>query len=145
MKKENIGKVLNIFTTTKEGKREQKNFITTNYKGIEKDKYQNKDPNRSILLTPKSSYTMALENNIPLKSGELGENILVDFNICCSDVGTKYEIGSTQLQISQEGTICKGLSKIDNKLPKLLKTQRGIFAKVIKPGKISINDEIFKL
>jgi len=34
------------------------------------------------------------------------------------------------------------LTKIDNKLPKLLKKDRGVFAKVLQIGTISQNDKV---
>jgi len=46
------------------------------------------------------------------------------------------------LQISQNCTLCNSLSKIDPKLPKILKDDRGIFAFVLESGEIKQSDEI---
>jgi MOSC domain-containing protein YiiM len=54
-------------------------------------------------------------------------------------------MGEVLLQISQNCTICDHLSSIDEKLPDLLKDDRGIFAKVIKGGVIKKGDEIYLL
>jgi MOSC domain-containing protein YiiM len=72
----------------------------------------------------------------------LGENILIDYNPYDLPVGTKLEIGEVVLEISQHCTLCKSLTKVDNALPKLLKNDRGIFAKVVKSGNISLKDKI---
>ncbi|MDC0933831.1 MOSC domain-containing protein, partial [Arcobacteraceae bacterium] len=67
---------------------------------------------------------------------------LVDFNPYDLEEGTKIFIGDTILQITIECTICDLLTKINNKVPKLLKKDRGVFAKVIKKGSLHIGDEI---
>ena len=46
------------------------------------------------------------------------------------------------MQISQNCTLCRSLSKIDSKLPKILKNDRGIFAFVLEAGEIKENDEV---
>jgi MOSC domain-containing protein YiiM len=106
------------------------------------DKFYEKDPNRSVLIASVDSYKIAKEKGVDASFGALGENILIDFNPYKLAIGTNIEIGETTLEISQHCTICKSLAKVDNSLPKLLKNDRGIFAKVIKGGLINLDDEI---
>jgi hypothetical protein len=48
-----------------------------------------------------------------------------------------------RLQITQNCTLCKGLSAVNSKLPKLLKNDRGIFARLIEgSARINIGDTI---
>lgn len=140
-----LSKVLKLYITLQNGTKVTKEFINVDKNGIENDKHYKTNINRSILLTATSSYELAKKNNIQLHNGDLGENILVDFDIFSSKIGTQYKIGTAILQITQEGTLCKGLSKINTQLPKLLKTKRGIFAKVIKSGIIKPQDDVIKL
>jgi len=122
-------------------KKEQKS-LQVDENGVIGDKFYSKEKNRSVLLSSTKSYDVAKSNNIDLKYGELGENILVDFDIYLLPIGTLLKVGSSLLQISQNCTLCKSLSKINPKLPKLLKDDRGIFAFVLEAGEIKQGDKI---
>ncbi len=139
-----IGKVLKLFIS----KPQLKDRITlenlrVDQNGVIGDKFYAKDITRSVLLTSKDSYDLAKVNNIEINFGLLGENILMDFNPYSLDAGTRIKIGEAILEIAQNCTICNHLSVVDKKLPKLLKNDRGIFAKTIIDGTIKVGDEIF--
>jgi len=136
--KQEIGKVLTLFKS-----KQKADEILLDESGIVGDKFYAKDTNRSVLLISQDSYDLAKRENITLKEGVLGENILLSFNPYSFKLGTKIIIGDAVLEISQNCTICNSLSSIDKKLPKLLKNDRGIFAKVLKGGVIKTNDKIF--
>ena len=141
-----IGKILKLFISIKGiEKRVEQEQLSVDENGILEDKFYAKDRQRSILLSSKESYLLTQEHSIDLNYGELGENILMDFNPYLLPVGTQLQIGEVILEITQACTICNHLSKIDKKLPKLLKEDRGIFAKVIKKGNIYNSDTIFML
>ncbi len=142
-----VGKILTLFTSSKDlSDRVQKNVLNIDEKGIIEDKYYNKDPQRSILMTSKDSYTLMKQHNITAQYGTLGENILIDFNPYHLKPGTQFKIGqNVLLEISQYCTICNHLSDIDERLPKLLKKDRGIFAKVLQKGVIAQGDNIYML
>ena len=141
-----VGKILKLFISIKGlEKRVEKKQISVDENGILGDKFHGKDRQRSILISSKDSYLLTQENNISIDYGELGENILMDFNPYLLAVGTQLQIGEVILEITQTCTICNHLSKIDKKLPKLLKEDRGIFTKVIKEGNIYEDDAIFML
>ncbi|RLA65111.1 MAG: MOSC domain-containing protein [Epsilonproteobacteria bacterium] len=114
-------------------------------KGITKDKHYNKDKERSILIASLESYVLAKKYDIDITYGALGENILIDYNPYHLESGSRLKIADTILEISQHCTLCKSFAKIDPKLPDLLKDDRGIFAKVIKPGSIKEGDAIYLL
>ena len=67
----------------------------------------------------------------------------MDYNPHNLSMGSKIKIGSVILEITQDCTICEHLSVIDIKLPRLLKNDRGVFAKVLKAGIIESNDSIY--
>jgi len=141
-----VGKVLKLFISIKGlDKRTKRELLEVDKHGILEDKFYAKDIQRSILLSSNDSYILTQDNNITLSYGELGENILMDFNPYSLDVGTKLQIGEVILEITQACTICNHLSKIDKKLPKLLKEDRGIFAKVVKDGTIHQDSTIFMI
>ena len=139
-----VGKVISLFISNF-SKREEQNSIEVDSRGIIDDKFYNKDINRSILITSIDSYKLATNKDIDINYGQLGENILTDYNPYNLAVGARLKIGDAILEITQNCTLCKSLSKIDSKLPKLLKDDRGIFAKVVKDGKLTKEDSIYLL
>lgn len=143
MQLKNVGKVLNLFISVPgSSTRIEKESFELDPKGIVEDKYYDKNIHRSVLITSHESYDLAKEHDIEVPIGALGENILINYNPYHLNAGDQFSMGEVVLQISQNCTICDHLSAIDERLPRLLKDDRGIFAKVIKGGTIKKNDEI---
>ena len=142
----NVGKVISLFISVEgSSTRVEKESFELDPKGIIEDKFYNKNILRSVLLTSEESYELAKEHHIQMPFGSLGENILIDYNPYHLNGGDQLRIGEVLLQISQNCTICDHLSSIDEKLPTLLKDDRGIFAKVIESGMIKKGDEVYLL
>jgi MOSC domain-containing protein YiiM len=142
-KKQKIGQIKQLFiSSTEEKKRIFQENIYVDEEGIVSDKYHNTNQERAILISPIHAYELMKEKDIEARYGQLGENILVDFNPYSLKEGTQLFIGDSIIEITIECTICKLLTKIDNKVPKLLKNDRGVFAKVIKEGVLTIGDDI---
>lgn len=138
-----VGKIQKLFISQKKTKtRVSKKNIFVDFQGIQEDKFYNKNIDRSILLSSIYAYELMNKQKINATHGELGENILVDFNPYDLEKGTQLLIGDVILEITIECTICNGLNKIDDKVPQLLKNSRGIFARVVQGGTIQINDTI---
>lgn len=141
-----VGKILSLFVSTKESTMPiEKIVINVDEKGIIGDKHYDTDTQRSVLITSIESYTLAKEHQIEMSHSSLGENLLIDYNPYALPVGSKLQMGDTVLEITQNCTLCNHLSKIDTKLPKLLKNDRGVFAKVVQNGSISQEDDIYLL
>ncbi len=139
------GKILELFITKDDADktRERVAFVKVDNDGILEDKFYAKNILRSILITATDSYKITQENKIELPWGSLGENIVTDINPYHLVCGDKLKIGTNTLEITQNCTLCKGLSSVNPKLPKLLKDDRGIFAKVISgEGRIEVGDTI---
>ena len=139
------GKVIELFITKDDANKTRKNVqsVLVDNDGIIEDKFYAKNLQRSILLTSTDSYKLTQENDIDIKTGSLGENILIDINPYHLVMGDKVFIGDVELEITQNCTLCKGLSTVDSKLPKLLKNDRGIFAKVISGASaIKLGDKV---
>ena len=133
-----IGKVVSLFISVKGvAKRVEQSVIEVTTEGVVGDKFYAKETDRSVLITSVESYQLATNKDITIEYGELGENILIDYNPYVLPLGSQIVIGEVILEITQNCTLCKSLTKIDNKLPKLLKDDRGVFAKVIKGGNIA--------
>ncbi len=145
--KNEIGKVIKLFLSRKEEpKRKSKAEIHLDEKGVQNDKFYDKEVERSVLLSSTHSYGLALEHDISMDYGTLGENILINYNNLYSlTMGTQLEMGKVRVEITQNCTICTHLSSIDKALPKLLKKDRGIFVKVIQEGVIKEGDSVYLL
>ena len=138
------GKILELFYSTNDG-RVNTTELALDEKGVVEDKYYNKNIQRSVLITSYESYKLAASHGIDAPYSALGENILIDYNPYHLEVGTRLTIGDLVLEISQNCTLCKSLAKVDARLPKLLKDDRGVFAKVISSGVIHKGDNIYLL
>ena len=143
MPKQSLGKVIKLYTTLKgDAHRHQHQSLSLDAEGVIGDKFHAKALERSVLIASTDSYRLVEENNIAIEEGSLGENILIDWNPYHLLPGETFRIGELILQITQNCTICKGLSNVDPKLPKLLKNDRGIFAKVLHSASINIGDRV---
>ena len=130
-----LGKVVNLYITkSSEENRVIEDQLSLDCNGVIGDKFYAKDMNRLILITSLDAYKITRENGIDIEQGSLGENILIEGSIKNLKVNDIFMIGDVTFIITQNCTLCNGLSKINSKLPKLLKDDRGIFAKVLKSG-----------
>jgi len=138
----NRHKILKLFIANKETKQiDGVTHFQLTFGGVVGDKYFGREE-REVLLSSLSGYELALQNGISMEYGTLGENILTDMNLKSLSLGDQIKIGEAILEISMLCPVCTHLSVIKKELPKLIKEDRGIFAKVIQGGKISIDDTI---
>lgn len=144
MSSQKVGKVIELFYSTNDGRISPTN-LSLDEKGVLKDKYYDKNIQRSVLIASLDSYTLAKSNGIDAPYSSLGENILIDYNPYHLDEGKQLQIGDLILEISQHCTLCNSLAKVNSELPKILKNDRGIFAKVIRNGVICRDDSIYLL
>jgi len=138
-----LGHVLKLYTTVRsDPSRVKQTEIDLDTEGVIGDKFHSKGLERSVLIASIDSYKIIADNGITVDEGSLGENILIDWNPYHLQPGEQFMIGDVLFEITQNCTLCKGLSVVDSKLPRLLKNDRGIFAKVLHNGKIKIGDTI---
>ena len=139
-----VGKVSSLFFSPPNG-RTSSNVLSFDTKGIVDDKHYDTKVERSVLITSLESYTLVKSHGIEASYGVLGENLLIDYNPYHLSSGDRLQIGNVILEISQHCTLCKSLTTVDSRLPKLLKNDRGIFAKVIQAGSIEEGNDIYLL
>lgn len=143
-----IGKVKKVFsakpgTKSSQPRPEVDSLNLIEGHGIEFDKFAQKDLDKTVMILGKNSYEKALENEISLKEGSLGENIIFDFDPHIYEVGTILKVGESEIQITEKCTICNHLSVFAKKLPKVVKDCRGLYCKIIKDGIIKIDTEVY--
>lgn len=139
------GKVLKLFITKDDANKTRESLMQMKLDrdGIVNDKFYKRNLQRSILITSQESYKLSIKSGIELEAGTLGENILIDINPYSLVAGDRLTIGNLTLEITQNCTLCKGLSSINSNLPKLLKNDRGIFAKLVsESGTITQGDRV---
>jgi len=121
-----------------------KEYIDVDLQGILDDKHYGSAPERTILITSLESYALAQkELGVKMPYGYLGENLLIDYNPYHLELGTQLRVGSAILEITQNCTLCNHLAALDKRIPKLLRKDRGIFAKVVQEGQIKIDDPVY--
>lgn len=148
MQKKLVGKVLRLYLSYKDEdgvtQRAPKQEIEIDHAGVIGDKFYDKEIQRSILLTSDESYQMARDESIDVPDGSLGENILIDYNPYHLQAGDRLSIGDgVVLEVTQNCTLCKSLTKVDSRLPRLLKDDRGIFVKSISGGTVKHDDDVY--
>ena len=139
-----VGNVSSLFYSPVNG-RTSTTELDLDTKGIVNDKHYDKNRERSVLIASLDSYELIKSNGIDAPYSALGENLLIDYNPYCLATGSRLKIGNVTLEISQHCTLCKSLTKVDVRLPKLLKDDRGVFAKVIESGIIKEGNDIYLL
>ena len=141
---EKVGKVHALFISDKETKTLcRKTVISLDHQGIHGDKHYGSAIERTVLISSIESYNLVEKQvEISMPYGYLGENLLLDFNPYSLPLGSQLKIGTCILEITQNCTLCSHLSALDKRIPKLLKNDRGIFAKVIQHGEIHQGDVV---
>ncbi|MDP3301445.1 MAG: MOSC domain-containing protein [Sulfuricurvum sp.] len=136
-------RVLALFISVdNDKKRVPKEKLELDEMGVLEDKFYAKNTNRLILITSTTAYSLAKSSSVELEYGSLGENILIDQSINHLSVGDRLKIGDVVLEITQNCTLCNGLSVLDPKLPEVLKNDRGLFVKAVTSGIIKKDDII---
>jgi MOSC domain-containing protein YiiM len=110
--------------------------------GVVGDKFHGRKPDRSILLTGTIAYETARKEGIALEEGDLGENILVEFDTRELNPGDRLRCGDVLLEVSRLCTICNHLAVYDPRLPRLVKETRGVYLQVLHGGMLRVGERI---
>ena len=95
------------------------------------------------LLANESVDKMRYRAPIDLKPGDFAENILTSGIILHElEVGTKLRVGETELEVTQIGKECHNDCAIKKQVGICVMPLEGIFAKVLKEGKVKAGDDI---
>ena len=103
-----------------------------------------KDGHRQLsLLAVENFYELeeALGEKIPF--GSFAENITtLGIELHTLKLGTKLKVGECVIEITQIGKKCHSDCEIKKKVGKCAMPQKGVFARVITGGKITVGDKI---
>lgn len=144
--KKYIGKLAAISISHKKGipKRNVPTATLRQAHGIEGDAHAG-DWHRQISLLAMESIDKMRTSGLPgLRPGAFAENLTTEFlELPTLALGTKIKIGKTvELEVTQIGKECHAHCAIFYKAGDCVMPREGIFAKVLRDGDISVNDEI---
>lgn len=98
---------------------------------------------RQISLLSEESIDTMRGNGIELKNGVFAENINTEgINLKELPIGTRLKVGETELEVTQIGKECHNDCQIKQLIGKCVMPTDGIFAIVVKEGKVRKGDSI---
>jgi len=142
-----VGEVLDTLSATKESESSTRPRVESLHlikeHGIEYDKFAGKNLDRSVMVVGHRAYDEPKTYDIVLSSGDLGENILLDFDPHNFAMGTVFQIGDAKIEVMEPCTICTHLAKYDARLPKLIENYRGLYCKIIQSGVVKAGQTVY--
>lgn len=142
-----VGKVISLNISVKKGTSKSavsEVDLIENY-GIKGDAHANSNWHRQVSLLSITSIEKMKDKGFDLKFGDFAENITVEgFEVKDLSIGTKLKIGEVILEISQIGKSCHSKCEIFKTVGDCIMPREGVFARVLKGGKIKVGDEIRK-
>ena len=140
-----MGKILAICTSPRRGtvKTEVPSAVLTPEWGIVGDAHAGDWHRQISLLAEESVDTMRAVCPIALDSGIFAENINTrGIELRTLPVGTRLRVGETELEVTQIGKQCHNDCEIKRATGKCVMPTEGIFAVVVKEGRVQAGDEI---
>jgi MOSC domain-containing protein YiiM len=118
--------------------------IVLNDKGVEGDAHAGDWHRQLSLLAKESVEKWAAKAGRKVNWGEFAENITTEgITLYETNPGDKLIIGETELEVTQIGKKCHGKGcAIFKEVGNCVMPKEGIFAKVIRYGKIKAGDEV---
>jgi MOSC domain-containing protein YiiM len=140
-----LGSVLDLYIAPPKSsgvRVEQESIELVANSGVVGDKFANKDNQKSVMIVGTKPYQMAMAEGIDLPYSALGENILLNFDPHTLNIGDRLLIGKAILEITQNCTLCKHLSRYSSRLPKLIVAHRGVYCRVVEGGVVTKNSKV---
>lgn len=139
-----MGKVLAVCTSPAKGTPKQNvqegNFIQDF--GIEGDAHAGKW-HRQVSLLSYDKIEEFRKRGAEVEDGAFGENLVVEgIDFRALPVGTRLACSDVVLEITQIGKECHHGCQIFQKMGDCIMPREGVFAKVIRGGKIRVGDEM---
>ncbi|RMD51732.1 MAG: MOSC domain-containing protein [Nitrospirae bacterium] len=140
------GVVVSINISDKKGvrKKEVPSVILKEQYGIEGDAHASKDWHRQVSLLSMESIGKMVEKGLDVGPGDFAENITIrGIDITTLPIGTKMVIGEdVEIEITQLGKVCHNRCAIFYQAGDCVMPKEGVFAKVLKGGRIKKGDVI---
>jgi MOSC domain-containing protein YiiM len=139
-------KILSINVSDKKGMRKKavdRALLKENF-GIEHDAHASGEWHRQISLLAHESIEKMQAKGLDVDSGDFAENLTTEgIDLLSLPVGTKITIGSNiEVEVSQIGKVCHNRCAIYYQAGDCVMPKEGIFAKVLKGGRVKRGDLI---
>lgn len=110
--------------------------------GLEQDAHAG-NWHRQVSLLSKDKIDEFRKKGGNVEFGAFGENLVVeDVDFAKLPIGTKFKCNNVLLQLTQIGKKCHSECEIYHMVGDCIMPREGVFAKVLKGGKISVGDNL---
>ncbi|UCG58314.1 MAG: MOSC domain-containing protein [Phycisphaerales bacterium] len=101
-------------------------------------------PKRQVSLLAAESIEKMIAAGVQVSPGDFAENITTEgIDLLKLSIGHKLKLGEhVELQIVELGKVCHNRCKIFEQIGDCVMPREGVFAKVTKPGQITIGDAV---
>ena len=115
--------------------------------GLEGDAHAGSERQVSLLSYEKAEeFKQKAGDRVVIKPGIFGENLLVSgYDLAAFSVGTRLRTGEVLLEITQTGKKCHSGCEISRITGECIMPREGVFARVIRGGRIKTGDDIKRL
>ena len=116
--------------------------------GLENDAHAGSGRQVSLLSWDKVEEFRKNFPGVNVNDGDFGENFLIEgFDFRTYPIGTRFEIvngmdSSVELELTQIGKSCHSGCTISRKTGKCIMPQEGVFARVVRGGKVKTGDKV---
>lgn len=142
-----MGKIVGICTSERRGtvKAEQQEVNLIEGFGLEGDAHGG-NWHRQVSLLSYEKIEAFRNKGADVALGAFGENLIVEgYDFRNLPVGTRFRIGDALLEMTQIGKNCHSHCEIYKRMGDCIMPREGVFAEVIKGGKIKVGDEVEQL
>ena len=139
-----MGRVLGICISERRGtqKKEVEEAVLKENWGIEGDAHAG-NWHRQVSLLSFEKIEDFRAKGADVDFGAFGENLIVEgYNLRKLPVGTRFHIGEAVLELTQIGKECHSHCEIYKKMGDCIMPREGVFAEVVKGGRIRRGDEV---
>ena len=139
-----MGRVLGICISERRGtqKKEVEEAVLKENWGIEGDAHAG-NWHRQVSLLSFEKIEDFRAKGADVDFGAFGENLIVEgYNLRKLPVGTRFHIGEAVLELTQIGKECHSHCEIYKKMGDCIMPREGVFAQVIKGGRIQKGDQV---
>ncbi len=139
------GRIVSINISDKKGIRKKplKEAQIIKNRGIKGDAHASNKWHRQISLLALESIKKMQDLGLKVSPGDFAENITTEgIDLVELPIGTRMKIGKVEVEVSQIGKECHSRCAIYYLAGNCIMPQEGIFAKVLKGGKVKIGEEI---
>lgn len=117
--------------------------LTENF-GLEGDAHASTNTHRQVSLLAMESIRKMQEMGLNVSEGDFAENITTEgVDLLSLPIGAKIQVGEDAiLEVTQHGKVCHKPCAIYHQAGSCIMPEEGIFAKVLRGGKIKSGDRI---